>query len=115
MVWEIALAFFLMVFAILIIYLIPTVFEFRRTLGKLADVAETVQKDLPHILQNLNHISTHITAVSEKLNGVVADIVEIEQQISKEIKAPILEAAATFGGIIKGLQTFMTFFLKKKK
>ena len=54
MVWEIALAFFLLICSILILYLIPMVFEFRKTLTKITDVADTLQNDLPEILKNIN-------------------------------------------------------------
>jgi predicted PurR-regulated permease PerM len=115
MVWEIALAFFLLICSILIIYLIPTLFEFKRTLTKISSVAETLNKDLPGILQNLNHLSSHATTAGEQLKGAVGDIVEFEQRISSEIKEPVLEAAATLAGLLRGLQTFMTVLAKKKK
>jgi uncharacterized protein YoxC len=115
MVWEIALAFFLLICSILIIYLIPTLFEFRRTLAKISDVAATLNKDLPGILENLNHLSSHANDAGEKLKGAVGDIVELEQRVSKEIKEPILEAAATIAGVLKGLQAFMAVLMKRKK
>jgi predicted PurR-regulated permease PerM len=115
MVWEIALAFFLLICSILILYLIPTVFEFRKTLAKITDVAETLQKDLPAILQNLNSLSSHVSTAGEQLKGAVGDIVEIEQKISKEIKEPVFEAVATLAGLLNGMQTFLTVLLKKKK
>jgi ABC-type transporter Mla subunit MlaD len=115
MVWEIALAFFLLICSILILYLIPTVFEFRKTLAKITDVAAALQKDLPAILQNLNNLSSHVSSAGEKLESAVGDIVEIEQKISKEIKEPVFEAAATLAGLLKGLQAFITVLLKKKK
>ena len=115
MVWEIALAFFLLICSILILYLIPTVFEFKKTLSKITDVADTLQKDLPTILKNINNLSTQASKTGEQLQGVVEDIVAIEQRVTKEIKEPLLEAAATFAGLLKGLQTFVAVLLKKKK
>ena len=115
MVWEIALAFFLLICSILILYLIPMVFEFRKTLTKITDVADTLQNDLPEILKNINNLSAQASNTGEKLQGVVGDIVEIEQRVTKEIKEPLLEAAATFAGLLNGLQTFLAVLLKKKK
>ena len=115
MVWEIALAFFLLVCSILILYLIPTVFEFRKTLSKITDVADTLQKDLPSILHNINTLSTNASSAGEQLKGAVGNIVEIEQKITNEVKEPLLEAAAAIAGLLKGLQTFLAVLLKKKK
>jgi uncharacterized protein YoxC len=115
MLWEHALVILLLVLTVLVILLIPTVVQFFRTLQKLSKTLDGVNHDLPQILENLEEITGYTTRASRKLNHAVDDIVEVQQKISDELKEPALDAIATLSGLIKGLQTFVTYFMKKRK
>ena len=112
--WEIALIIFLAI-TIFVVILLPLVLEFRTTLKKISNLADNLNKDLPHILENINKISAHTTTASEKLNNTIGDIVEFEQKISKEIKQPVIDATATIAAVIRGLQAFVTYFVQNRK
>jgi predicted PurR-regulated permease PerM len=115
MVGEMALVLLFLVLIVFIILLIPAVLELRKTLSKISNLAETLNKDLPEILENIRDISENANNTTEKLNNVVSDVAEFEKKISNEIKEPALEAAANIAGLIQGIQTFVTYFVKKKK
>jgi len=114
MVWEIALVILLLVLTVLVILLIPTVLSLLKTLAKISTLTDNINRDLPHILQNIDKLTDQASKASERISGAVGDIVEIEQKISNEIKQPVIEVAATLAGILKGLQTFITYFIRKK-
>lgn len=115
MVWEVALVIFLLVFTVLIILLIPTVVSLFKTLAKLSKTLDEANRGLPQILENIAEITDHTSRATKKVNHVVGDIVEFEQKISDEIREPALEAFATLAGLFRGLQTFLTYFIRKKK
>jgi uncharacterized protein YoxC len=114
MVWEMALILLILVTIVFIILLIPAVLELRKTLSRLSVLSENINKDLPEILNNVRSISENTTQATNKIGAVVSDVAEFEQKISKEIKEPALEAAASITGLLQGLQTFLTYFVKKK-
>ena len=115
MVWEVALVVLLLVLTVLVILLIPTVVSFYRTLGKLSKTLDEMNRELPEILHNISDITDQTSQASRTLNSVVDNIAEFEQTVSKEIKEPALEVVATLGGLFSGLQTFLTYFVRRKK
>jgi len=115
MAWEVALVVLLLVLTVLVILLIPTVVSLYRTLGKLSKTLDEVNRELPEILRNIGNITDQTSQASRALTGVVDNIAEFEQKVSNEIKEPALEVVATLGGLISGLQTFITYFIRKRK
>ena len=97
--WEIVI---IVLITALITLIIPTIFELRKNLKKIS------------ILKNINQISEDASSATNKLNIAVGEIVEIEKKISDEIKQPLIETAATLGGFMQALQTFVTYFIRKK-
>ena len=114
MVWEIALVILLLVLTVLTILLIPTVVQFFRTLKKFNKTLDEINRDLPQIMANLEEITDHASRTTRRIDHAVDDVVEIQQKISDEIREPALDTIATLAGIFKGLQTFVTYFVKKK-
>jgi len=115
MVWEMALTLLLLVLTVFVILLIPTILELRKTLSKMSKLAENLNNDLPDIMENVKQISGHATSATERLNGVVDDVADFEYKISKELKEPAFEAIASIAGLLTGIQTFVTYFIKKNK
>jgi len=115
MVWEVALVVLILVLTVLILLLIPTIIRLYRALGKLSVTLDEINRDLPEILDHISEITDHSSRATRKINGVVGDIVEFEQRLSGEIKQPALEFFATMGGILSGLQTFFTYFVRRRK
>jgi uncharacterized protein YoxC len=115
MVWEMGLVLLILVLIVFIILLIPSVLELRKTLSKLSNLADTINKDLPDILNNIRKISENTNHTTEKLNTVISDVAEFEKKISNEIKEPALEVAASIAGLLQGIQTFVAYFINRKK
>ena len=115
MAWEMVMTLLVLIVIVFIILLIPSVLELRKTLARMTKLADTVNKDLPEILKNIRDISENANHTTERLNTVVTDVAEFEKKISSEIKEPALEAAASIAGFLQGIQTFITYFVKKKK
>lgn len=115
MLWEMALTLLLLVLVVLVILLIPTVLQLRVTLSRISKLAENLNNDLPEILSNVRQISGHTSRAAENLNDVVSDVSDFEKKISKQLKEPAFEAAASLAGLLQGIHTFVTYFVKKKK
>jgi len=115
MVWEIALIILLLVLTVLVILLIPTVVQFYRTLQKFNKTLDEINRDLPQIMENLEEITDHTSRATRGIDHAVDDVLEIQRKISDELKEPALDTIATLAGVFKGLQTFITYFVKKRK
>jgi predicted PurR-regulated permease PerM len=115
MVWEIALVVLLLVLTVLVILLIPTVVQLFKTLQKFNKTLDEINRDLPQIMENLEEITDHTSRATRRIDHAIDDVVEIQQKISDELKEPALDTIATLAGVFKGLQTFVTYFVKKRK
>ena len=109
--WEIVI---IVLITALVTIIIPTIFELRKNLKKISILVDNINDELPTILKNINQISEDASSATNKLNIAVGEIVEIEKKISDEIKQPLIETAATLGGFMQALQTFVTYFIRKK-
>ena len=115
MVWEIALTILLLILTVLVILLIPTVVQLYRTLKKFNKSLDEINHDLPQIMENLEEITDHASRASRRIDHAVDDVADIQQKISDELKEPALDTIATLAGVFKGFQTFVTYFVKKRK
>jgi uncharacterized protein YoxC len=115
MLWEQALTVLLLVLTVLVILLIPTVVQLLKTLKKFSKTLDEVNEDLPQIMENLEEITSYTTRATRTINHAVEDVVEVQQKISDELKEPALDTIATLAGLLKGVQTFVTYFIKKKR
>jgi len=114
MVWEIALIILLLVASVFIILLIPTILELRKTLSRITTLANNLNSELPEILTNVTRITEHVNSASDKINYAVDDLVEVEKKITREVKKPALEAAASIAAFLQGIQTFLNYMMQKK-
>ena len=115
MVWEQALTILLLVLTVLAILMIPTVVQFYRALNKFNKTLDEINRDLPQIMENIEEITDHTSRASRRIDHAVDDVIDIQQRISDELKEPALDTIATLAGMFKGLQTFVTYFVKKKR
>lgn len=114
MVWEYALVVLLLVLSFLVILLVPMVMNMNRAIKKFSATLETLNKDLPDIMYDISEITYRASKATEAMNNTIDDIVEIEKNISKHVKQPLVDVAASFGGIIQAFQAFITYFIRKK-
>jgi len=115
MLWEYALVILILVLTVFVILLIPTVVQFFRTLQKFSKTLDEVNQDLPQIMDNLEEITDYTSRTTRKINNAVGDVMDVQQKISDELKEPALDTIATLAGLFKGVQTFVTYFMKKRK
>jgi uncharacterized protein YoxC len=115
MVWEQALTILLLVLTVLAILMIPTVVQFYRALNKFNKTLDEINRDLPQIMENIEEITDHTSRAIRRIDHAVDDVIDIQQRISDELKEPALDTIATLAGMFKGLQTFVTYFVKKKR
>jgi len=112
--WEYALVIFLLVLTVLVILLIPVVLNLIKTLSQASELIKSVNKDLPDILADISEITYQSSRASQRIHDAVDDIAAIERKVTREIKEPLIQAAASMGGFLKAIQTFLTFFMKKR-
>jgi uncharacterized protein YoxC len=109
-VWETALVLLILSATILVILLIPTIFQLRQSLKKMDQTFDTLNADLPELLSDLKDIGNSFSNVSQTIGSITDDLAEMEQTVVKEIKEPLQNAAAIIGSILK-----FGYRLKKKK
>jgi uncharacterized protein YoxC len=121
MLWQISVLIASLAFLLLVIFIVPTLIQIRRTARDAEITIKSVNQNLPGILTNIDEITTNITQATQsvhrnidglkevinKLQLVADDIVQFEQTIRQEIEPPILNTLGTLSGIGKGLKTFM--------
>ncbi len=56
-----------------------------------------------------------IRRVSKRVDDVVSDVVDMEQRLMREVRQPVFEAAASISGLMKGVQAFASYFMKRKQ
>jgi len=112
--WEFALVLLLLVFSVLVIYLIPTVINFNRAVKKVSKTIDLLNEDLPDIMYDISEITYSSSKASKQIGKTIDNLSEVEQTLSKELKKPLLETAASVGGLLQAIQTFVTYFIKKK-
>lgn len=113
-IWEFALVIFLLVLSVLLIYLIPAVINLNRAAKKFTKTIDTVNEDLPDILYDISEMTYSASNSIKRVENTINNLGEMEKTFSNEIKRPILEAASTLAGFLQAIQTFISFFVKKK-
>jgi uncharacterized protein YoxC len=127
MLWQISVLIVSLAFLLLVIFIIPTLIQIRRTARNAEITIKSVNQNLPGILTNVDEITTNLTQATQsvhrnidgmkevihKLHLVADDIVQFEQTIRQEIEPPILDTLGTFSGIAKGIKTFMEVWRRR--
>ncbi len=111
MIWEIVLTIFFISLIVLIILLIPIVLQFRESLSKLNQTLDTINKDLPQMMNNFTEVSKSLTVATVKIENAVDGFSEIEKMITEQIKVPL----KTIANIIATLLKLLTALLGKRK
>ena len=121
MLWEISLLIVAIAFLLLVIFLIPSLTQVRRTARSIEKTTATLHQSLPGILTNLDEITTHVASatnsVSQQVEGVsgvvskvremVDDVADFEKTLRTEVESPIVEILGTLTGIVKGVRAFL--------
>jgi len=100
MVWETALAFFLLSLTVFIYLAVPVLFNLKSTLKKASRTLDILNKDLPDILDNVSEIGETVNGATKKIESTVEDLAELEQLVSKEIKQPLQNVAQSIASLL---------------
>ncbi|KAA3610418.1 MAG: DUF948 domain-containing protein [Calditrichaeota bacterium] len=111
MFWEYALGAFFISLIVLVAFLIPVINQFRDSLSKLNQTLDTVNRDLPQLMNNFTEVSKSLTVATEKVEKAVDGFSEIEKMITEQIKVPL----KTIANIISTLLKLLTALVGRKK
>ncbi len=111
MIWEIVLTLFFVALIVLIILLIPIVLQFRDSLTKLNQTLDTVNKDLPQMMNNFTEVSKSLSVATVKIENAVDGFSELEKIVTEQIKVPL----KTIANIISTLLKLLTTLVGRKK
>jgi uncharacterized protein YoxC len=121
MIWEIGLLLIGIAFLLIAIFSIPALLQIRTTAQRFQTTSETLNRDLPNILHNLDEITSSLTGaadkvqheadrltyVVDKVREMTDDVVNLEKNIRREIESPIVEVLGTLTATVKGLRAFL--------
>jgi methyl-accepting chemotaxis protein len=111
--WEAVLVFLLISLIVLVFQIIFFIYRARDAIARVNDTMRTLNKNLPEVMENVNKITNSAAKASSKVETTVADIVEMEQIVSKEIKDPLKNIASAIANIIQLANR--VFFRKSSK
>lgn len=113
---------------ILILFVIPTIVQLRRSAKKIEEVSGILNEQLPSILENLSDITSNLNVIlsngrqqvdklgeaADNIKLMVDDIVGFEKKIRHQIENPIVDTLITITAIAKAVRAFLAIFLDRK-
>ena len=100
MMWEIAFVIFLLALTALAVLLIPVVIQLKDSIGKINQTLDTVNKDLPEVMENLKNVSATLTTTTVKVNSAVDSLAKIEETFTEQIKSRLTTLGSALGSVI---------------
>lgn len=100
-VWETALILFLLSMTILVILLIPSILQFRKSLKRMDETFKLLNRELPELLTNLNNIGDALSSMSKKMKLMTDDFADLEQMVVNEIKEPLQNIVSFIATILQ--------------
>ncbi len=100
-VWETALVLLILSVTILTILLIPVANQLRQFLKKMDKTLDTLNADLPDILEDLKAMGESFSHVSQRIEDMTDDVAELEETLVNEIKEPLQSIAAVISSILQ--------------
>ena len=105
----------------LVLFLIPSIIQLRKSAKRFEEVSEELNRRLPKILKNIEEITANLNGMMsngshyvEKLGDAVDDIVDFEKRIKHRVEDPLIETLTTIAAITKAVRAFLTIFLTRK-
>lgn len=125
---EISLLIVSVAVLVLILFLIPTILQLRKSAKRIEEVSTHLNRQLPAILENVNAITASLNRVlssgqqqaetlSEAVQNVklmVDDVVDFEKRIRTQIENPIVDTLTTVTALIKAVRAFLVIVLDRK-
>ncbi len=107
MFWEYTLALFFIALTILVGFLIPVILQFKDSLSKINQTLDTVNRDLPNMMNNFAEVSKSLTQATVKIESAVDSFSELEKMITEQIKVPLKTIASIISTLLKLLTTLV--------
>lgn len=114
---------------ILVVFLIPTIIQIKRSARGVEKSSEILNAQLPSIVQNINQMSESLNEIissgrkqtetlaqaTREIKLMVDNIVDFERNLQKKIEEPLLETVTTLAAMTKAVRTFFIIILDKKR
>jgi|GEM_PF-5662458 len=105
---------------LLVIFLIPSVIQIRRTAKTLDETSQTLNSSLPVIISRIDGITSNISSTSgmlryraenlsnelDRVVDLVHEGVDLGESIQNSVKYPFTESMITLAATLKGISTF---------
>jgi uncharacterized protein YoxC len=128
MIIEISIVVVCAAFVILILYLIPTIIQFKRSARSLEESSNQVNQKLPDILNNLEEITANFNSIMstgrrqvevlsdtvDEIKLLIDNIIGFQKHLQTRIENPLIETLTTITALSKALRAFLTVMLEKK-
>jgi|GEM_PF-7021263 len=112
-------------FLLLILCLLPLIYQAWKSAKRMVSVLEEVNKNLPQILQNLEKITSDISASTEVLKREADELVlfsskmrrilDITTTFENIITSGLRQPLKTTRAVLRGLKAFLDVFLKRER
>jgi len=112
-------------FLLLILCLLPLIYQAWKSAKRMVSVLEEVNKNLPQILQNLEKITSNISASTEVLKREADELVlfsskmrrilDITTTFENIITSGLRQPLKTTRAVLRGLKAFLDVFLKRER
>lgn len=128
MIIEISILIICVAVLLLVLFLIPTIIQLKKSAKRIEEVSGQLNQQLPTILENISGITDnlnnilltgrqqaeHLGEATQNLKTMVDDIVNFEKKIRYQVQDPIIETLTTIVAITKAVKTFLAIFLERK-
>ena len=128
MIIEISILIICVAVLLLVLFLIPTIIQLKKSAKRIEEVSGQLNQQLPTILENINGITDnlnnilltgrqqaeHLGEATQSIKTMVDDIVGFEKKIRYQVQDPIIETLTTIVAITKAVRTFLAIFLERK-
>lgn len=125
---EISLLIVSVAVLVLVLFLIPTIIQLRKSAKRIEQVSTHLDQQLPAILENvsaitaaLNNIVSNGQQQMETLGDAVQnaklmvdDVVDFEKRLRSQIENPIVDTLTTVTALVKAVRAFLVIILDRR-
>lgn len=125
---EISILIICLAVLILVLFLIPTIIQLKKSAKRIEEVSGQLNQQLPTILENISSITDNLNSIlstgrkqaenlgeaTQNIKMMVDDIISFEKQVRIKVQDPIVETLTTIVAITKAIRAFLVIFLDRK-
>ncbi len=120
-IWQISIMIIALAVVVLVGFLIPVIIQLRRSIHTMEKVSKKLDTQLPPIMQNVNQITTNLSAIMnsgrqqvdtlggavQEIKGMVDDVVSVERKIKRTLDSRVVRSLVTITAGAKAAQAFI--------